>query len=86
MKMNCPSSEELWLLCLKGKCVHVNDKGLVILQKSYYQFVKKLLSICATLAEHNNRVIVNSHDIIQSQEVLFRQRENDTIRMSGKLS
>jgi hypothetical protein len=83
--MQFPSNEELWLLCLKGKCVQVNDKGLDLLQKSFRHFFKKMLTISTTLAEHNSRATIIQQDVIQSQEILFRQRENNTIRMSGMM-
>jgi histone H3/H4 len=81
---NTPSKEELWLLCLKGKCANVNDTGLEYLQASFKEFVKNLLVICCTVAAHESRTTILCRDVIHSQEILFRQRENSTIRMSGK--
>lgn len=71
------------MLCLKGNCTHVTDNGLDILQKYFHEFVKKILTTCFILASHESRTVITCRDIIHSQEVMFRQRENTTIRMSG---
>ena len=84
--MEYPLVEELWLLCLKAKCDHVNDKGLLILQESFRNFCENILSISTTLAQHNCRTIILTQDIMQAQQVLFRQRENCTISTSGNVT
>lgn len=73
-------------MCLKGKCTDVNDTGLELLLKSYHCFYKALIKICCTLAQHNSRVTIIGHDVFQSLEVMFRQREYDTIRLSGQFT
>ena len=81
--MTYPLKEELWLACINGNCPQVSDKGLQCVQESSVEYFRQVLSICSTLAEHNQRVVVESSDVIQSQIVLYRQREFEVVGSSG---